>query len=197
MKKIEGKIEDRPRNRLPVDDNVLLVEMPAARARDENRGFLFQTICLVLLIEADSPSHRVVQIYLAFNHIGPCRAVGILEVGHESGRARIERVDYHLAIGRPCDLDAAIEHILRLRRDGPVSGANLHGLGQEIGEFARIKVPLSRGTVGEEFLTACFESAMQSGYEGQGGRRQDRFASGDDRRPELDPGRKAHAVASP
>jgi len=61
------------------------------------------------LYEADGPAHGIVQVDLAFDHVGPRGAVGILEIRHESRGPRVERVDDHFAVGRPGDLHAAVE----------------------------------------------------------------------------------------
>src|SRR5882672_6524971 len=170
--------------------------MPASRTRDKNRGLLLEAVGLSLLLEADAPTHGIVQIDLALDHVGPGRAVGVLEIRHEGRGAAVERVDHHLAIGRPRDLDAAIEHILRLRRDGPVAGAHLRRLGKKIGQFAGVELALTCGAVGEQTLAARFESAVQLGDEAQGGRRQYRSVSGNGGPMELDSVRQAHTVFS-
>ena len=54
----------------------------------------------------------------------PGRRVRVLEIGHEHFRAGVERVDHHLAIGRPGDLDAAVLQIRRDRRAGPIAFPN-------------------------------------------------------------------------
>src|SRR6266850_1090905 len=71
---------------------MFLVQMPAARARNEDRHLALQPVCLPLLYEADGPAHGIVQVDLAFDHVGPRGAVGILEIRHESRGPRVERV---------------------------------------------------------------------------------------------------------
>src|SRR5882672_10989437 len=102
---------------------MFLVQMPAARARNEDRYLALQPVCLPLLYEADGPAHGIVQVDLAFDHVGPRGAVGILEIRYESRGPRVERVDDHFAVGRPGDLYAAVEQILRLRCDRSFFGA--------------------------------------------------------------------------
>src|SRR6185436_16449392 len=85
----------------------------------------------------------------------------------EGGRAAVERVDHHLAIGRAGDLDAAVEHVLRLRRHHPVTLADRLRLRQEIGQLALVKLALPSGARREQLLAAGLELAMQFGYETQ------------------------------
>jgi hypothetical protein len=73
--------------------------------------------------------------------------------------ARVERVDHHLAIGGPGDLDATIEQVLRLVRDFPVGRADRGGFGEEVGHAAGIEFLLARRARGEALLAARFEAA--------------------------------------
>ena len=70
---------------------------------------------------------------------------GILEIGHEDAGAGIERVDHHLAVGRPGDLDAAVLEIGGDRRHGPFAFADGARLGQEIGQRALVEELLALG----------------------------------------------------
>ena len=88
---------------------MFFIQMPAARARNQNCHLVLQPVRFSLLYETDAPAYGIVQVDLAFNHVGPGRAVGVLEVRHESGGTRVERVDHHFAIGRPRDLDATVQ----------------------------------------------------------------------------------------
>ena len=56
------------------------------------------------------------QVRLADDTVLPGRRVGVLEVGHEDPGARVERVDHHLPVGRPGDLDSAVREVGRGRR---------------------------------------------------------------------------------
>src|SRR5690606_10123588 len=58
--------------------------------------------------EVDAPADRVRQVELSLDHVRPGRARRVLEVGEPHLRARVERVDGHLAVGRAGDLDAAV-----------------------------------------------------------------------------------------
>ena len=59
-------------------------------------------------------------VALAVDDVLPGRRARVLEVGHEDLRARVERVDHHLAVDRSRDLDAAVDEIRRRRRDAEV-----------------------------------------------------------------------------
>ena len=69
---------------------------------------------------------------MAADLVGPGGGVRVLEVGHEAARARVERVDHELAVGRAGDLDAAVEVVARRRGDLPVALADLARLGEEV-----------------------------------------------------------------
>ena len=143
------------------------------------------------MYETDAPAHGIVQVDLAFNHVGPGRAVGVLEVRHESGGARVERVDHHFAVGRPGDLDTTVQQIFRLRRDRPFLGTKRRGFGNEIGEFAGVKFPLARRAPREQVLAARFEGAIQFGDEPQGCGCQNPCRLGQGGRTDFNPCRKS------
>ena len=58
--------------------------------------------------EVEPPAPAVAQVDLALDQFVPGRRGGVLEVGHEHLGARIERVDDHLGVGRPGDLDPPV-----------------------------------------------------------------------------------------
>ena len=82
----------------------------------------------------------------------------ILEVGHVAVRAGVQRVDDHLRIGGAGDLDAAVEQRLRKFGDAPVAGADVRGVGAEVGERAGVEGGLADAAGGEAFLPARFEA---------------------------------------
>ena len=174
VEEVQREIEDAAGHRLAVDGDVLLVQVPAARPRQQHRGPVVQPVALAALLEGDGAAHRVAQVDLAVDHVEPGRAVGVLEVRHEGGGAAVERVDHHLAVGRPGDLDAAVEHVLRLRRDLPFGVADFFRFRQEIRQLARIEFLLPRRAPRQQLLAARFELAVQFRDEGERFRRQDR-----------------------
>ena len=111
----------------------------ASPARCQPRGrtksvAVFSFSAVVLAVRRDvarSCADRVAQVRLAVDEVRPGRRVRVLEVRHEDVRARVERVDDHLAVDRAGDLDAAVEQVGGERRHGPVAGARLaRGRGQ-------------------------------------------------------------------
>src|SRR5205814_2156037 len=114
-------------------------------------------------LEADRAAHGVAQVDLAVDHVVPGRAVRVLEVRHERRGAGVERVDDHLALGRAGDLDPALEHVLRLRRDDPLCFADLLGLGEEVGARTGVELLLPRPATSEQLLAPAFEAPVELG----------------------------------
>jgi hypothetical protein len=177
MEEVQREVENSAGDRLAVDGDVLLVQVPAARARDEHSGLVLKAVQLLAgvrpALEADRAAHRIAQVDLPVDHVVPRRAVGVLEVRHERGSAAVERVDHHLAVGGAGDLDAPVEHVLRLRRHDPVAFANRFCLRQKIRQLALIKLLLARGARGEELLAPGLELAVKLGDEAQRFRAED------------------------
>ena len=113
------------------------------------------------------------EVDLPLDAVLPGGRVGVLEVGHEDARARVERVDDHLAIHRPGDLDAAVLQIGRDRRDGPCALADLARLRQEVVARASVERCLTFDALLQELDAAVVELAVQRGEEGQRFRRED------------------------
>ena len=138
---VEAEIEEAAGHRLAVDDEVLLRQMPAARADEQDRGPGGELVFLAALRvgEVDLVGPAVLEVDLALDLVFPGRRVGILEIGHEDLGAGVQRVDDHLAVGRAGDLDAAVLKVGGDRRDLPVAVADVLRLGQEIGQRAGIE----------------------------------------------------------
>ena len=111
--------------------------------------------------------------------VAPRRRERVLEVGHEDVRARVERVDHHLALDRTGDLDEPPGEIPRDGRDLPVTVAHFLRLGQEVELLAAIQLALPLRAPGEELLPARIELAVQALDEGQRLAREDRFRTFD------------------
>ena len=114
---VEPEVEQRAGHRRAVDLEMALLEMPAARADEEHGDLVVQRVLLLAGVERDRPLERVREVPLPLDAVLPRRRVRVLEVGHEDLRARVERVDHHLAVDRARDLDAAIGDLVRERRD--------------------------------------------------------------------------------
>ena len=122
----EAEVEEAPGNRLAVDLHVALDQVPAARPDEQDRGLLLERVLLARLggRERDRTADGVAEVVLPVDQVVPGGAVGVFEIRHEDARAGVERVDDHLAVGGPGDLDAAIEQVLGQRRNGPVASAH-------------------------------------------------------------------------
>ena len=107
--------------------------------------------------EGDRAPDRVAQIDLALDHVRPGWRVRVLEIGHEHFRAGIERVDHHLAIGRPGDLDPAIAQVGRDRRASPVAFADLFRFRQKIERATAIERRLALLTARQTFPAAIVD----------------------------------------
>src|SRR5437763_10603579 len=115
--------------------------MPAARPHEEHRGLVLQCVMppALRIVEGDRAPYRVVEIALAVDQVVPARGCGVLEIGHEYVGAAIQRVDDHLAVGRPGDLDTSVAKIWRDRCGLPVGVADGLRVRQETGSPAGIE----------------------------------------------------------
>src|SRR5207245_3901667 len=104
------------------------------------------------------------QVDLPVHHVVPGRAVRILEVRHEGGGARIQRVDHHLAVGGAGELDAAVEQVLRLRRYLPLPLSYFPGAGKKIGQRAAVEFFVPRSAAREQVLAPRLEMPMPTRY---------------------------------
>ena len=90
-------------------DRVRVAEAALERVALEDRGR-----------ELERSPNRFLQIGLTFDDVLPRRRKRVFKVSHEHFRARIERVDEHLAIDRTGDFDAAVLEVGRRSADLPV-----------------------------------------------------------------------------
>ena len=127
VEKVQTEIEQAAGDRLAIDQHVLLHQMPAARPDEhKHRELLVQFVFFPFRTgESNRAPDRIAQIDLALDHVAPSRRIRVFEIGHENLCAGIERVDHHLAIGRPGDLDPAIPDVGRNRRAFPIAFADL------------------------------------------------------------------------
>jgi hypothetical protein len=168
VEKHQAEVEDAAGDALAVDQHVLLVEVPAARADLQHGDLVVELVDLAGLVgESQSAAHGVVEVHLALHLVEPVRAVGILEVGHVGIGAGVEGVDDHLGLHRAGDLDAAALQRLGQRRHFPVALADVLRLGQEVRHLAGVDLRLALDALGEQFLAARREGAVQLGDEGQ------------------------------
>ena len=179
----EPEVEEARRDRLTVDEGVALVQVPAARARDEHCRLLVQPVGLPLGLELDRAAHRLGEVALSLDDVLPRGRERVLEVGHEHARARVHGVDRHLAVERARDLDTPVEEVRRCRRDAPVALAHTARRGQEVRERARVELGLALATALEQLQADRVQLAMEPGDERERGRREDVVVAGSE---ELD-----------
>src|SRR5947208_3442809 len=136
--------------------------MPTARTDQQHRNIFLQLVTLSFRAgKTDRPPDRIPQIDLALNHIRPRRRIRVFEIGHENLCAGIERIDHHLAIGRPGNLDPPIAQIRWNRCAGPVALTDRFCFRQKIECFATIESHLSILPALQTFFPAIAESALQ------------------------------------
>ena len=144
--------------------------MPAARAHEERRRALAERVVLAAfgLDVADGAADGVRQVDLALDQVVPRRRGRVLEVRHEDVRARVERVDDHLAVDRAGDLDAAIER--GRRAAAPPSSrprAPRAVSGRKAGALAARRTPACRTLRAASRSASGAKPAEQIGHEGE------------------------------
>ena len=142
-----------------------LLEVPAARAHEQRRDLVVQAVLLLTGVERDRPLERVREVDLALDAVLPGGRVRVLEVGHEHLRARVERVDHHLPVDRPRDLDPAVLDLVRHGLDPPVALADVVRLRQEVGQLAVAQALGALLAFGEQLATPRAEPPLQLGEE--------------------------------
>ena len=148
---VEREVEQARRDRAPVHEHVALVQMPSARPDDERRERLAERVALALgRGELERAPGRVAHRGVPGDDVRPGRRERVLEAAHEHARARVERVDDHLGVGRARDLDAAVVQVVRSARHGPLGLAQLACLLRE-----------GRPLAGGESLLALLASPQQ------------------------------------
>src|SRR5260370_19450468 len=144
VKEVQAKIKDATGNRLAINQSMLLYKMPAARAYQQRRDLLVESVLLSLWAdELDWAIDCIAHIDLTLNRAFPGWGKRIFKVGHKDFRARVQGVDNHFSFNRPSNLYTAILQVSRHRRDGPFAIANMFSLGQEIGHLACVDLSLS------------------------------------------------------
>jgi hypothetical protein len=133
VKEVQPEIEQRAGHWRAVDSHVLFFQVPAARTHQQRGDPVVQPVLLALGTgEADRLAHRVAHVDLSLHLVVPGRRIRVFEVSHVHRRARVQRVDHHLAIGGTGDLHAAILQVLRHRRHFPVAVADVLRFFQEV-----------------------------------------------------------------
>ena len=180
MEQEQREVEDAARHALAVDRDVLLVEVPAARAHLQRGDLVVELVRLADRHQRERAADGGLQVDLALDLVVPAGRVGILEVGHVAVRARVERVDDHLGFHRAGNFHAAAVQCRRDRRDLPVAFA--HGLGfcQEIRALAGVQALGALDTGGQQLLATRLEGTVQLGDQRQCFGGQNVFVSRED-----------------
>ncbi|MGX1116847.1 hypothetical protein RKD37_002210 [Streptomyces ambofaciens] len=172
VEEVQAEVDQGAGDRAAVHLEVALVEVPAARAHDDRRqlGVRAQGVGLAgaLVGEVDRAGVGRGQVELAEDHVLPGRRRGVLEVREPHLRARVERVDGHLAVGGAGDLDPAV--VQRGRSGGHLPGvvrADRGGLREEVERGGAGDLGAALGTAGEELVTPGREPPVQLGHEGE------------------------------
>ena len=144
VEKEYAEIEQGRRHGLPIEADVLLGQMPAARPHHQRRGAVVKPVLLALgARKTDCAIDRVAKIPLPFNEVLPRGRIRVLEIGHEDIGPGVQGIDDHFPVGWPGDLNPAILQVVGNWRYYPVGLSDVGGLGKEIGEPARVDLPLS------------------------------------------------------
>ena len=173
VEEVEPEVEEAAGELVAVHEHVALGQVPAARPDEEDGRVVAEPVGLLAGIELDRALDRVGQVGLAVEVVAPRRRVRVLEVGHEAAGAGVERVDDHLAVDRPGDLDAPVLQVGGHGRDAPVALAHLARLRQEVGQLAGVEARLALGARGEELAASRVEAAVELGDERERVRAQD------------------------
>ena len=164
-REVQREVDQRAGGDLAVDQEVLLLEVPAAGAHDDGRQLLVgaQRVRLALLgHEVDLAAGRVQEVDLAADDGVPRGRVRVLLVGQPDLRAGVERVDRHLLVRGAGHLDAAVLEAGRGRGDLPrVVLADRARLLEEVELLTRVQAGLAVGARGEALLARPGEGAVQ------------------------------------
>src|SRR2546422_758613 len=151
VERVQAEVDDRAGDRETVGVEMLLDEMPSARADDERRRPLVELVFLPIgILERDRPQGRVDEVLLSLHEVRPGRRVGVLEVRHVHRGTRVEGVDDHLSIGGTGDLNLANAQILGDVGDPPAALAHVQRVSSEVERPAAPKVLGDRAPLLEE-----------------------------------------------
>src|SRR5437870_11938242 len=108
MEEEQTEIDEARGGGFTVDADMPFGEMPSTGPDEERRDLRLQPIFLALRTHVhDGAAHGIAEVRLALHDVPPRRRVRILEIGHERLRPRVKRIDHHLSIDGPGDLDPA------------------------------------------------------------------------------------------
>ena len=151
-----------PRDRLAVDQHVLLGQVPAARPHEQRRGVSFSLYAL------PSGDVKSIRRRIASRRLScPCMLLsqrGVLASSKSAMNTLAPELSALMTIlrstgpvistRRSCDVGGH-------RRAGPVAFAHGPRLGQEVGQLAGVELRLPRGAAREQLGAAAAECALQ------------------------------------
>ncbi len=169
VEEVEAEVEERAGHRLAVDQQMVLVEVPAAGTDHDGGEFGGRPEGVRLARvggEVDPALEGVDQVDLTAHHVLPGRGGGVLEVGEPDLRAGVQRVDHHLAVGGAGDLDPAVLERPGRLGDPPVGGADPGRVGQEVQGSGAGDLRPALPAAGQQFAAPALEGAVQADDEG-------------------------------
>ena len=158
---IEAEVEQRRRHGAPVDQKMLLSEVPSTGAHHQSGRLVDELVGLLPSVESQFPPVGVDQIGLASEEIGPRWRSCVLEVRHEHAGTRVEGIDHHLGVHRTGDLDAAVGQIGGNSIDGPFRLPDFTSLGKEPGFLPFVETSLPVLSIGEQLPSLPPELLLQ------------------------------------
>ena len=144
---VQREIEQAAGNGFITPQHVFFRQMQAAHASDQYRRVRFQLVDFAGFIGVGNGAvNCIVQVDLAVDDFVPAWRQRVFEVRHEHFYVGIKRIDHHLALNRPGDLDPAVTQILRNAADLPVTFTNGSGFRNKSRQFAAIDILLPADT---------------------------------------------------
>ena len=174
---VQAEVDQAARGPHAVDEDVLFVQVPAARADHDRGQLVIRPQRVALSVGAgvvDRPVQRVLEVELAGDHVVPERGIGVLEVGQPDIGPGIKGIDRHFLVGRAGDLHPAVDQTGRERGDPPAQVlADVLRLGQEVEHRPAGEFGLAAAARGQQFGPARAEFGVEGGDEVDGLRRKD------------------------
>ena len=166
VEEIHREIEQAGRGGLAIHEDMFFRQVPTARADQQGCHLRVQTVLLAFRAgEFNGAAQRIAHVDLAVERAGPSGRMGVLEIGHVTIGAGIERVDDHFAVHGAGDLDAAIAQVLRHGQHLPLALADGFGFGKKTRQFTPVNGGLPAAALGEQLQSPRIELAVKFGKE--------------------------------
>ena len=170
VEEMQAEIDQSADRRSVLERDVPFVQVPAPgphHDRREGRVVAQAVLAAVRAGERRGPPDGVVEVHLAAHDVGPVRRVGVLQIGQPDLGAGVQRVDHHLALGRPGDLDPTVDQVSRGGRDLPTARTDFGGLGQEVQPSGAGHLGASRDPQLEQLVAPARVPLVEQPDEGQ------------------------------